>query len=322
MSRKRRALEWERRWRVPVGVAALAAVVLLIVSNVVGQSVSDEHAAEVMRLTEQHKSTVAISGILQALGFLLLTAPLFYLFRAARTRSERMRPQLVGLVLAAPLFLVIASLLSIGARGSAADQFANGEAKSTLTPKEAQEECASDLKSEGAKEFREANEPRRGETPIAACERQKTEDNEAENAGKEASMAAVAQGAGYAGGLALIVVFLYTSLWAMRTGLMTRFWGSLGMVGGIAFFLGPLVVVTMAWLVYVAFLCFGVVPGGRPAAWEAGEAVPWPSPGEKAAAELEPSEPEAEASEEPEEGEEPEEARRKRKQRSTEGQSE
>jgi hypothetical protein len=28
------------------------------------------------------------------------------------------------------------------------------------------------------------------------------------------------------------------------------------------------------------------LPGGRPPAWDAGEAIPWPSPGEKAAAEL------------------------------------
>ena len=31
-----------------------------------------------------------------------------------------------------------------------------------------------------------------------------------------------------------------------------------------------------------------MLPGGRPPAWEAGEAIPWPTPGEKAAGELEP----------------------------------
>jgi hypothetical protein len=320
---KRKALEWERRWRAPAAVAALLSVLLLIVSNVVGRKVSSAHAAEAMRLVEQHKGSVAASSILQAVGFLLMALPLYYLFRAARLRSERMRPQLVGLVLVAPLFLAVASGLSISARTDAADQFVAGEAKSTLTPKEAQEKCATDLKEEGAKEFREEFEPRPGETPTAACERQKTEDDEAENAGQEASLAPITNGAGLAGGLALIVVFVYTNLWAMRTGLLSRFWGSLGMVGGIAFLLGPLFVVTMAWLVYFAFLCFGKVPGGLPPAWEAGEAVPWPTPGEKAAAELEPeSSEEPEEATGPEEPEEPEEARRKRKQRSEPGQSE
>lgn len=288
---KQRALEWERRWRLPVGVAALLVVVLLVVANAVGQSVSAEHAADALRKVEEDKGSVVLSSILQAVAFLLLTAPLFYLFRAARSRSVRVRSQMVGLVLVAPLFLAIASGLSIGARSDAADQFAAGEAKSTLSPKEAKEECESDLEDEGSKDFRDEFEPRKGETPLAACERQQVEDDAAEHAGREASMAALANGLGIAGGLALVVAFFYTALWAMRTGLLTRFWGSVGIVGGIAFLLGPLFIVTMLWLVYFALLCFGLVPGGRPPAWEAGEAVPWPTPGERAAGELEPSQP-------------------------------
>jgi hypothetical protein len=60
------------------------------------------------------------------------------------------------------------------------------------------------------------------------------------------------------------------------------------MVAGIAFLLGPLFLVTLVFFVYFGMLAFGIVPGGRPPAWEAGEAVPWPTPGEKAAGELEP----------------------------------
>ena len=74
----------------------------------------------------------------------------------------------------------------------------------------------------------------------------------------------------------------------MRTGFLSRFWGSLGMVAGIAFLLGPLFLVTLVFFVYFGLLALGIVPGGRPPAWEAGEAVPWPTPGEKAAEELEP----------------------------------
>jgi hypothetical protein len=309
---KQRALEWERRWFLPVGIAALLAVVLLIVSNAVGQAVSAQHAADALRKVEDDKGSVVLSSILQATGFLLLAAPLFFLFRAARARSPRVRSQLVGLVLVAPLFLAFASGLSIGARTNAADEFVGGEAKSTLTAAEAKEKCEDDLQEEGAKEFREEFEPSKGKTAMAACEQQKTEDDEAENASREASLSAFANGLGLAGGLGLVVVFFYTALWAMRVGLLTRFWGSLGIVGGIAFLLGPLVIVTMLWLVYFAFLCFGKVPGGRPLAWAAGEAVPWPTPGERAAGELEPSEPEAGAADEGGEGGE---EKRKRKQR-------
>ena len=76
----------------------------------------------------------------------------------------------------------------------------------------------------------------------------------------------------------------------MRTGLLTRFWGSLGMALGVAALL-LLVQFTMIWFIYFGLLLLGRLPGGRPPAWAAGEAIPWPTPGEKAAASLEGSEP-------------------------------
>ena len=67
----------------------------------------------------------------------------------------------------------------------------------------------------------------------------------------------------------------------MRVGLLTRFWGSLGMALGVAALL-LLVQFTMIWFIYFGLLLLGRLPGGRPPAWAAGEAVPWPTPGEKA----------------------------------------
>ena len=98
----------------------------------------------------------------------------------------------------------------------------------------------------------------------------------------------------------------------MRTGVLTRFWASLGMASGIAFLLGPLFIVALIWMLYFGLLVIGAIPSGKPPAWAAGEAIPWPTPGEKAAAELEPTEP-PEAPEPPENGSGPE--KRKRKQR-------
>lgn len=308
-------IDWERRRALPVALATLVAVALLIVSNAVAPA-SGEGAAEALASVEQHKGSLTLSSIMQAIGFLAIMAPLYYLFRAARVRSPRMRPQLVGLIVAGPLFLAVSAGLTIGARSDAADQFVAGEAKSTLPAAEAKEKCESDRKDEGTKEFAEEFEPAKGEAPLAACEKQKTEDDEAENALGEASLAPIVSGLGLAGALAFVVSFFYAGLWAMRSGLLSRFWGSLGLVAGITFLLGPLFIVALVWLVYFAFLLFGKVPGGKPPAWEAGEAVPWPTPGEKAAAELEPSESADDetgevAPETPEDGSE----RRKRKQR-------
>ncbi|MEZ5076175.1 MAG: hypothetical protein R2725_01905 [Solirubrobacterales bacterium] len=284
---RKQILDWEASWTVPAAAAAFGVVVLLIAAQLISQ-VSGDGDAEVLRSIDENSGSVAAAGALQAIGFALMAVPLFFLFRAAAARSERVRPQLVGLVIAAPLFLAVSAGLTIGARGEAADQFVAGEAKSTLTPKEAKEDCEENRQDEGKEGFAEEYEPAAGEAALAACEKRETEDDEASNAIGEASLAGIVSGLGIAGGLGLLFAFLYTGLWAMRTGLLTRFWGSLGMVAGFAFLLGPLFIVTMIWLLYFAFLCLGLVPGGRPPAWAAGAAIPWPSPGEKAAAELDP----------------------------------
>jgi len=302
------ARETESRWALPVAVAIFLAVALLIVSRPV-ENVSGTENPEILRTVHEHAGSVTAAGLMQALALLLLIFPLVYLFRAVRVRSERVRPQLIALMVVAPLFLALSAGISIGARHEAANQFVAGEAKSTLTPKEAHEECASEQKEEGKKAFAEEFEPEKGETPLAACERQETEDDEASNALGEASLAGIATGFGLAGSIGFVVALFYSCLWAMRTGLLSRFWGSLGMAAGIAFLLGPLAFVTLVWFVFFGFLVLGLVPGGKPPAWEAGEAVPWPTPGEKAAAELEPRE-----AEEPTEPDDPAE-KRKRKQR-------
>ena len=300
--------EAESRWALPAALAAFSAVALLVVSRFV--DVGGSENPEILRNVHLHPGSVTLAGLLQAAGLLLLLIPLVYLFRAVRARSEQVRPQLIGLVLAAPLCLAVSSGLSIGVRHEAADQFVAGEAKSTLSQKEAHGECASEQKDEGKKDFAEEFEAERGETPLAACERQKREDDEASNALGEASVTPLTTGLGIAGSLGLVAALFYTCLWAMRTGLLSRFWGALGMASGIAFLLGPLSFIALIWFVYLGFLLIGLLPGGRPPAWEAGEAVPLPTPGEKAAAELEPSEPV-----DAEDGPEGTGERRKRKQR-------
>lgn len=298
----------ESRWAMPVAVATFLAVVLMIGAAFVS-SVSGSGDAEILRSVDAHRSSVTISGLMQALGFALLAVPLVYLFRAVRARSDRVRGQLIGLVIVAPLFLALSTGLSIGARHEAASQFVHSEAKSTVSQSEAHEKCTAEQKEEGRKAFAEEFEPEKGETPLAACEREKREDDEASNALGEASLAPFVSGFGIAGGLGLAVVLFYCCLWAMRTGLLTRFWGSLGMALGIAALLG-LILFTLIWFIYFGLMILGI---GRPPAWEAGEAIPWPTPGEKAAAELE-QPVEAPEPDEAGDGDDPSE-RRKRKRR-------
>jgi len=262
-------LEQESRWALPVAVATLISVALIIGVRFVN-SVSGDGDAEVLRSIHENTGSVTATGLMQAVAFALLVFPLVYLFRAARARSPQVRSQLIGLVVVAPLFLALSAGLAIVSQQEAADQFVAGEAKSTLTKLEAHEECVEE-----------------DESPLRDCEQTKREDDEASNARTEASLTPFATGLGLAGGLGLVVALFYTCLWAMRTGLLSRFWGSLGMALGIATLFG-LIIFLMVWLVYFALLVLGKVPNGRPPAWAAGEAVPWPTPGERAAGELEP----------------------------------
>jgi hypothetical protein len=284
---KQEAIAWEGRWAIPVAAATFLAVGLIIVSGLVS-SVSGEGDAEILRSVHAHSGSVTLSGILQGIGFALLAFPLVYLFRVTRARSEHVRSLLIGLVFIAPVFLGVSAGLASSARNEAAADFVAGKAKSTLSAKEAKGQCISDRKDEGSEAFAEEFKPSKSETALVACEDRKVEDDEASNAIGEASLASLVSGMGIAGGLGLVVGLFYTCLWAMRTGVLTRFWGSLGMALGIAALLG-LILFTLIWFIYIGLLILGRVPGGRPPAWAAGEAIPWPTPGEKVAAELEPS---------------------------------
>ncbi len=276
----------ELRWAKPVAIATLLSVLLFVVSGIVGGSVHGDGEAEVLRSVQQHGSDVTLSGVIDAIAFALLAFPLVYLFRVVKARAERMWAPLVGLLVLAPVCLALSTGLGIVAKKHAADQFTAGEAKSTLTKQEAGKECASQLKDKGAKSFGDEFTPQRGETALAVCQREEVEDDEASNAMSEASPGQIAAFFGIAGGLSLIIGLFYTSLWAMRTGVLSRFWAALGMALGVTVLLG-IVLFLLIWLIYIGLLIGGWVPRGRPPAWAAGEAIPWPTPGEKAAESLE-----------------------------------
>ncbi|HYQ78732.1 MAG TPA: hypothetical protein VEP91_06450 [Solirubrobacterales bacterium] len=276
----------EARWTVPVGLASLAGVILLIVMRPL--NVSGDGAADLLTEAHAHSGSVVLSGLLQTLAFLLLALPLVFLFRAVQARSASVRPQLIGLVIAAPLFLAASSAVSIAVTTDAADSYVAGDVKPELTAAEAREECVEERKDEGADFLKDEYDPAQGETPQRACEDRKLADDAAKRATREASLAPLATGLSLAGLFGIVASLLYIGLWAMRTGLLSRFWGSLAMVAGISFLLGPLFLVALVWFGYFGLLCLGFVPNGRPPAWEAGEAIPWPTPGDRAAAELEP----------------------------------
>jgi hypothetical protein len=291
MSGDSELLARERSWSTRAGLSGILGALLAFAGFLVLQT-SLSSSTNFESLVEAHEkgSDVWAAGSLTGLGYLLLAPPLLFLFRAAQGRSERVKNQFVGLVLAGPILLGVSGLGLAGGTQQAANTYLEGTAKSTLTPKEAAKECREEAQEMGGKEFGEEFEAEGGHSSAAVCLKQKRDEDFASNAIKGSSLVKVSQFVGLAGGLALVAALLYTCLWAMRTGLLSRFWGSLGMAVGIAALIG-LTPLALLWFFYLGILLVGRIPGGRPPAWAAGEAIPWPTPGEKAANALEGTEP-------------------------------
>jgi hypothetical protein len=249
-------LAWEERWSLPVALASFAAVALFVGAFAVGAQIGNGGESEVLRNTDAHSGARIVSAILQAAAAGLLAAPLAYLFRAAKARSERMRGQMFGIVVAAPIFLAAAAILTGVSTVHAASHFVSAEVPHLL---------AKGLPLDGERANEAATSTLDGDSlrPFAA------------------TFALVGQ-------LGLVVAMFYTALYAMRTGLLSRLWGSLGMALGAVSFIPVFFQIAVFWFIYLGLLILGKVPNGRPPAWAAGEAVPWPTPGERAADKLSP----------------------------------
>ena len=269
--------EREARRALPTALATMAAVVLIVVSAIILGSVNGDGEAELLRSAEENSSSVTAASIVQAVGFILLIPGLLYLFQAALARSDQVRRQFVGVVVAAPLFLAGFSLCNGIATSDAASDFVNGGGEAELTRSEATQDCRDERQDLGEDSFAEEYDAKPAGA-LAACTRRQIADDRAESAVEDSSLRPLALGLGLGGRIGLAAALVYTALYAMRTGLMSRFWGSLGMALGVVSFL--VLQFTLLWFIYLGLLIAGWVPGGRPPAWAAGEAVPWPSPGE------------------------------------------
>lgn len=304
-------LERERRWRVPAAVAAVVSLLLLVVPPLLQRSAfeGDTLAEQLVSLDEKSGSFL-LGAIGQGLGFVVLLIPLLYVFAAARARSDAVRAAMIGFVVVGPvLFGAQTMLQAFALKNVAADFVAAGEVSigsdfeqslSALDKPAARVEevtfypdaDAYEVERTGGEfevtEFPAGEEDRVLERLEAADFDLTTEedgdpgDAQIQNDLEDSSLYSIATQVLFPALLALIVGLFYTCLQAMRTGLFTRFFGTLGMALSVSILLlGPTgLVVLVAGL---ALVITGRTPRGRPPAWDAGEAMPWPKPGEEEA---------------------------------------
>ena len=286
MSDRRSIVERERRWLLPAGIASVAGVALVLATF--GDSAaavrSSAGLAEQLREIDADPGRLVVASLIQAVGWLLLSVPLVFLFKAAAARATRVRAGLLGVVIVAPIFLAAGSVLGAVAVTEAAGEFTRdgqqaidrcverkteaNQNKAEANQNQNQGEANQNRNEGGATNGSQAADP----DVIADCEEQVARDER-----NSTSVAGIETGFGLAGLLGFTIALVYTALWGLRTGLLSRFWGSLGIALGAVFAFFTLF--TLAWFIYLGLLLAGWVPGGRPPAWASGEARPWPKGG-------------------------------------------
>lgn len=234
-------LEDEKRFSRLAGIAALAGVVLFIVSLALGSDFTAADRAERLTEWDSFSSDVLLQSILQGIAMLMFAPGLLALFRAAQARNEAVRPGFLGVVVGGPVLLAVSFIVTYFAYDAASSAFLGSDLD--LTSVEA-----------------------------------------ADDVFYEQFATQLVTGFGLAGSLGVVFGIVYSSLQAMRVGLLTRFFGTLGMALGIGTILfGPPML--LIFMLVLGLILTRWWPGKLPPAWEAGEAVPWPTPGKPGDAE-------------------------------------
>ena len=257
--------------------------------------------------------------MLAAFGFLFTIGPLLYLFRAAQARSPRVRAAMVGFVFIGPVLMAGQAIVNWVAVSQISSDFVEQEpgiqdvprgrlADYLKTNKVSIEKVTLYTDSRGVDielrdgSFGTSEYPPDGEQALVdrlddagvAHEEDssgETGDALAEQISEDTTAAQVGGSLQFPALLGLIVAMVYTPLQAVRAGLLARFFGTLGMALGVSIILlGPPGTLMLAlWIGWLGLLFLGRVPGGRPPAWEAGEAIPWLKPGDQPSGKAPPS---------------------------------
>jgi hypothetical protein len=242
---RQRTLDWEAQWAVPAAICAFAAAALFVGGTVAAQGGPVSPSSTVQLLREYHEVRGTM-GLAAGLNAvsLLLLAPVLYYLFKAAAARS---PSVRGGLVG----VVVAGPVFL--------------AIAEVLQYVALSSAASDFATPG------------GGSGIPIGEY-------AEDLIRDQAVFGLAQGLSFAGILALVIGVIYTALWAMRVGLVTRFFGTFGMALGASLILlaqAFSLLALMLWSVWLGLIYLRKVPGGRSPAWDAGEARPWQRPGEQ-----------------------------------------
>jgi hypothetical protein len=308
---KRELLDFQDRWQLRAGAAALAGGFIVVgglLYQHLGLTQPDANSnADQLAFFHAHSARLTLSFVIQGIGFALFAIPLFFLFKAASGRAERMRNAFTALVVLGPLAFGLGFAITPFGSSKAADDFVKQE-PAVVQHARQQAGAAQTAPAPAAK-----GDKAKGKTGTAAATtvptttsgttsaagttgttttaaKPKTPDQAASDAregladhlNKHTGVLIVGGLISTVGVLSLVFGMVYTALWSIRTGLLTRFWGAVGMAFGL-FLIIPLVPPIpglVLWFAVLGLMFLGRWPRPLPPAWAAGEAIPWQRPGD------------------------------------------
>jgi hypothetical protein len=306
-------LAFQGRWLRRAGFAGIAAA-LIVAASIVLQRVgldlpNGDSDADQLVFEHAHSGRLIYTSVIQGIGFCLFAIPLVFLFRSASGRAQRVRRAFTPLIVLGPLAFGIGLAVSSVGSSQAADDFAKQEPAKVQEARQqaVQAQATATAPEAKGKSTQAATTAPSGTvtpststssttatgsttTPSGAAAKPKTPDQAADDAresladhlNRHTTLLIVGGLISTIGVLALVFGMIYTNLWCMRLGLLTRFWGAIGMAFGLFLVipLFPPIPGLVLWFAVTGLMLAGLWPRPLPPAWAAGEAIPWRRPGD------------------------------------------
>jgi Tfp pilus assembly protein PilV len=300
---KEELLSFQSTWIKRAGLASLLGAVIVAASIVlqqIGLNPPDGNSdADQLVFEHAHADRLIYTSILLGIGLALFAVPLTFLFRAAAGRAQRVRAAFIALVVLGPVALGLGAALSSIGSTQAAQKFHDQEPAAVQQARQQAEQAQAKPSRGSQRATTNAPTTTAGTTtagtgsttinlngttttvatPVTPSQAGgNARENLADHINKHTTLLLVGGLVGFIGRLALVFGLIYTSLWCMRTGLLTRYGGIAGIVAGVGLILLGAVgfAVLVIWFAVVGLILLGVWPAPLPPAWEAGKAIPWP----------------------------------------------
>jgi hypothetical protein len=288
---KEELLAFQARWMRPAGISALLGALVIAASLPLQPSTGGDSDAE--RLTTFHDQSTELivgQGVLIGLGILLFIPVLYVLIRSVVGRTERVRRGMVALAFVGPVLFSLSGLLVAIGLNDVADKFVE---QAPAKERQAREQAVAAPKATTTQPSKASGTTTTAQSTTTRPQSTTTTPSTPEQAAGKArddlasdlldnsSLLQVGSLMRFVGLFALVFALIYIPLWCMRTGLLNRFWAMLGLALGVSLLLIPVGIFgVVLWFAAVGAMLARWWPAPLPPAWDAGEAIPWPSRGD------------------------------------------